>query len=127
MSKVVERVDAKQFRSRLSADSASHLLPPNPSAYRPFHSTETAVLCVHNDLVRAIDNSQVSVLVLLDLSSAFDTEDHAVLLSVLSKRFSVCDKALDWFHSYLSDRSQFFHFAGSQTACFPVDCSVPQG
>jgi Reverse transcriptase (RNA-dependent DNA polymerase) len=124
LPKVIEQVVAKQFRSHLSA---SYLLPPNQSAYCPFHSMKTTVLCVHDDLVHAIDNSHVSALLFLDLSSAFDIVDHAVLLSALSKRFSVCDKALNWFHPYLSDLSQSFHLAGNQTACFPVDCSVPQG
>ena len=52
------------------------LLPAQQSAYRPFHSTETAVLSVHNDLVRAVDDCRVSQLVLLDLSAAFDTVDR---------------------------------------------------
>ena len=62
------------------------------SAYRQFHSTAsavTAVLVVHNDIVCAIDQGHVVVLVLLDLSSAFDTVDHSTLLSVLQTRFSV--------------------------------------
>ena len=62
-----------------------NLLPTRQSAYRPYHSTETAVLSVHNDLVYAIDNRYVSLLVLLDLSAAFDTVDHDILLSILAR------------------------------------------
>jgi len=54
--------------------------PVSLSAYRQFHSTETAVCIVHNDLVRAIVRGQVTTLVMLDLSAAFDTVDHEVLL-----------------------------------------------
>lgn len=124
LSKVVERVVARRFNTHVSN---SNLLPVHQSAYRPFHSTETAVLAVHNDLVRAVDNGQVSLLVLLDLSAAFDTVDHPILLSVLSSRFSVIDTAFSWFKSYLSDRTQSFIYAGHQTSSFPVYCSVPQG
>jgi len=101
-----------------------NLLPSKQSAYRPFHSTETAV---HNDLVRAIDNRHISLLVLLDLSAAFDTVDHDILLSVLEHRFAVHGTALDWFRSYLRERTQSFVFAGKQTMAYHVDCSVPQG
>jgi len=103
------------------------LLPANQSAYRRCHSTETAVAAVHNDLVRAADAGHVSALVMLDLSAAFDTVDHAVLLNVLQNRFSVHGLPLDWFRSYLSDRSQTFCITGSQSASFALDCSVPQG
>ena len=124
LSKLIERAVAKRFTTHISN---SHLLPVQQSAYRPFHSTETAVLSVHDDLVRAVDTGLVSSLVLLDLSAAFDTVDHSILLSVLSERFSVADKALSWFHSYLSDRTQSFFYAGKMTSSFPVSCSVPQG
>ena len=61
-----------------------HLLPPRQSTYRHHYSSETAITIVH-DVVRAIDAGEVSVLVLLDLSAAFDTVDHDVLLDVLQK------------------------------------------
>ena len=104
-----------------------NLLPSKQSAYRPFHSTETAILSVHNDLVCTIDNRQISLLVLLDLSAAFDTVDHDILLSVLEHRFAVHGTALDWFRSYLTERTQSFVFAGKQTMAYQADCSVPQG
>ena len=81
ISKVVERT----VTSRLVGHAEENkLFPVKQSSYRRSHSTETAILqCVHNDLVRAVDNKQVTALVLLHLSSAFDTVDHAALLNVL--------------------------------------------
>jgi len=64
---------------------------------------------------------------LLDLSAAYDTVDHQVLLSDLSSRFChQSSTAHSWFQSYPSNRTQTFHFAGSQSPAFPVDCSVPR-
>ena len=67
------------------------------------------------------------MLMLLDVSAAFDTVDHQLLLTVLASRFCVQDVALNWFRSYLSDRHQTFHFSGKASANYSVDCSVPQG
>ena len=85
------------------------------------------ILSDHNDLVRAIDNRHISLLVLLDLSAAFDTIDHNILLSVLEHRFAIHGTALDWFRSYLTEGTQSFVFAGKQTTAYQVECSVPQG
>ena len=76
------------------------------SAYRQHHSTETAITIVHNDIVRAIDAGELSLLVLLDLSAAFDTVDHGILLEVPQNRIGVQDRALNCVKSYLSDRTQ---------------------
>ena len=72
------------------------------------------------------DTGNISLLVLLDLSAAFDTVDHNILLSVLSNRFSLNSTALRWLESYLTDRTQYFTYAGEQTSSYLVDCSVPQ-
>ena len=64
------------------------------------------MLCVHNDIVRAVDQKRIVALVLLDLSAAFDTVDHATLLSVFKTQFGVDGIALTWFQSYLSNRFQ---------------------
>ena len=117
ISKLIERVVAKRFTSFANSH---HLFPSQQSAYRAHHSTATAVLSVHNDLVRATDKGHVSRLVLLDLSSAFDTVDHQTLLSVLDCRFRVQGGALNWFRSYLSDRRQSFHHSGKASANYPV-------
>ena len=67
-SKLVERCVAARFVAHCEQN---HLLPDMQSAYRRHHSTETAVLTVHNDIIQAIDRGQLTALVLLDLSSAF--------------------------------------------------------
>ena len=95
--------------------------------YRSFHSTETAVLAVHNSIVRTIDSGKLCALVLLDLSAAFDTVDHPIMLQVLHDRFCVEDAALKWFESYLSDRTQTYRVKDQQSRPRTVDCSVPQG
>ena len=59
--------------------------------------------------------------------TAFDTVDHDILLSILANRFSFQGLALDWFRSYLANRTQTFTLAGKQTASYPLDCSVLQG
>ena len=82
----MERIVASRFVMR---DEDNHLFPIRPSSYRRGHSTETAMLSVYNDLVRAVDSKLVTALVLLDLSSAFDTVDHSTLLTVLDRRFGV--------------------------------------
>ena len=65
------------------------LFQKRQSAYRQHHWTETAATIVHNDIVHSTDASLVSTLVLLDLSAAFDTSDHSILLGILSKCFGV--------------------------------------
>ena len=76
------------------------------SAYRKYHSTETALIRVGNDIQRAIDDQCESVLVLLDLSAAFDTIDLEILLERLRFRYGFSNLVLRWFTSYLVDRPQ---------------------
>ena len=77
VSKVVERVVAARLNAHLSANSLHECMQ---SAYRPNHSVETALLKVHNDIVCSLDKKQAVMLILLDLSAAFDTIDHQILL-----------------------------------------------
>ena len=69
----------------------NNLLSPLQSAYRPKHSTETALLRIANDLLTAMDNNKICILTLLDLSAAFDTIDHQILLTRLHHSFAFLD------------------------------------
>ena len=74
------------------------------SAYRKFHSTETALLRVHNDISVSLDKGHVTALTLLDLSAAFNTIDHNTLTNRLAEWYGVSEIALAWFKSYLCGR-----------------------
>lgn len=104
MSKIFGKVVASRLIYYLELN---HLGEPLQSAYQLFHNCETAFVLIHNGLLRAVDNRCCVVLLLLDLSTAFDTVDHNLLLSRLESKFSIRGKALQWFISYLSQRSQF--------------------
>ncbi len=97
------------------------------SAYKARHSTETALTRVHDDIMRAVDSQGGAILVLLDLSAAFDTIDHELLIDALQSNFGVVDKALAWFRSYLENRHQKVVVNDSCSALKPLKCGVPQG
>ena len=102
LSKLLEKVVLHKLLSHLQENNFSN---PFQSAYRIGHSTETVLLRIVNDILSALDNDNISVL-LLDLSAAFDTTDHQILLSRLNSVFGIPSTALQWFHSYFSDRYQ---------------------
>ena len=79
ISKVSERIVLSQLNEHLDHNN---LLSPLQSAYRPKHSTETALLRIVNDLLTAMDNNKICILTLLDLSAAFDTIDYQILLTL---------------------------------------------
>ena len=80
-----------------------------------------------NDILLNMDAQKVTLLVLLDLSAAFDTFRHDILLCRLRSRLGVTDQALNWFTSYLSDRAQRFSVNGGLSDTFPLAQGVPQG
>ena len=84
----------------------NNLEEPFQSAYKRFHSAETALLKVQNDILIAIDNRQCVTLLLLDMSAAFDTVDHKLLLQRMFKRFAIDTQVLIWFQSNLQNRTQ---------------------
>ena len=124
LSKLTERAVASQLTKHMDSNN---LHTPVQSAYRPLHSTETALLKVVNDVLLTIDRGNGVIVVLLDLSAAFDTIDHKVLIERLGERIGITGKALDWFRSYLSDRFQSIHLNGKSSKPILLVFGVPQG
>ena len=124
ISKLLERVVAARLNALMIQH---HLHEPLQSAYKSYHSTETALIRVHNDVLSAMDKQQVTILVLLDLSSAFDTIDHTVLLDRMQQRIGVSGVIHDWFASYLTDRSQSVCIEQIFSLALLLLFGVPQG
>ena len=103
MSKLIEKLVLDQLFRHLDHNNIWHTFQ---SAYRLKHSTETALLRILNDPLTASDSGSISILTLLDLSAAFDTVDHSILLTRLESTFGIRDLALSFFRSYLRDRKQ---------------------
>ena len=96
-------------------------------AYKKCHSTETALLKVFNDTFQALDKGDGIYLALLDLSAAFDTVNHRILIERLRRTMKISGQALKWFESYLSDRSAKVSVNGHYSEVDNLSCSVPQG
>ena len=124
LSKILERVVAKQFVSHLDQNL---ILDNYQSAYRRGFSTETALLKVLNDALVNINSGNLVLLVLLDLSAAFDTINHTLLLNRLSSAAGFQNTALQWFQSYLSNRTQQVLVGNSYSNESQLVCGVPQG
>ena len=124
ISKILERIIHNRITSHLQTFPS---LTPFQSAYRPFHSTESALLRIQNDLLLAINKQKVSALVLLDLSAAFDTIDHNILLSRLSSFYGLSGSALSLVSSYLLNRSQSVTIGSFTTTPSAITTGVPQG
>ena len=107
--------------------AVNRLYPLLQSAYRQHHSKETALLKVKNDLLINMNKEHVSLLVLLDLSAAFDTVDHGILLRRLQTMLGVRGTALSWFTSNLTGRSQRVSVNGTLSKNFELNWGVPQG
>ena len=124
LSKVLERVVLAQLLAHLDAE---HIMDPMQSAYRTGHSTETAMVRVQSDILQALDRKQSVILVLLDLSAAFDTVDHAVLVNRLSSWAGISGTALRWITNYLAGRKQRVLVDNHISDTADVQFGVPQG
>jgi len=113
----------KRLQWRCNSDNFSEY----QSAWRTGHSTETALLEVLDGVYTSADDKQISVLIGLDLSAAFDTVDHSLLCDRLQSQFGVTDTALDWLRSYLSDRAQYVKIGQHQSDIVRLEVGVPQG
>ena len=123
VSKISERAVISQQKEHVEHNC---LLPILSSAYRQGHSTESALLKVHADILHNMEQQKITLLVLFDLSAAFDTIDHPILFQCLEKQFGFHDSVLSWYKSYLSDRKQCVIPKGTQSNTFDLPFGVPQ-
>ena len=122
---------AEILKNLVSSQVSSYLNSHNrcntcQSAYRPGHSTEIALLKVVNDLFLSLSIGNISALALHDLSSAFDTIDHSILVHRLHTDLEFTDAVLQWFSSYLTDRTQYISLSNHCSAFAPVHSGDPQ-
>ena len=124
LSKILEKIVAKRLNEHIEEQLLSNHVQ---SAYKRFHSTETALLKIHNDIICNMDNGKVTALTLLYLSAAFDTIDHSTLLERLYGDFGISGTVFQWFKSYISNRQQRVHIDGSLSCPQDLRFGVPQG
>ena len=123
LSKFLERIVLSRILPFLESNN---ILDHHQSAYRTNHSIETALLKVENDILSAMDQGRLVALVLLDLSAAFDTVDHCLLIKRL-QQLGLNGTVLQWFASYLLDRSQSVQIHDKCSAPSNLQYGVPQG
>ena len=104
ISKLIERLYLSRIQSHVFLALSSNM---HQSAYKKQHSTETAILKILNDVGQNADTKRATLLIGLDLSSAFDTIDHSILFKRLRLSYGLHGQALNWVISYLEGRNQY--------------------
>ena len=103
------------------------LVPNYQSAYHNGYSCKTAIVKLVNDILWAMENQNITAIMALDLSAAFDTVNHEILLNVLEKNFGLKGTVLNWFNSYLDWRSCKVNIGEEYSSTGKLPFSVPQG
>ena len=124
MSKLIEKCVHKQITGYIEEND---LFADLQSGYRKAHSCETAITRIHNDLLCIIDNETNALLLLLDLSAAFDTVNHRLLIRKLHNFYGIGGNVIKWLESYLSDRSFQVKIKQSNSKSYVLEIGVPQG
>ena len=124
IGKIIERVVLRRLNEHLTKNN---LHSPEQFAYKKNHSTETLLIKITNDLLIAADEKTATVVMMLDLSAAFDTVDHNLLLSILEKEIGLKGTVLSWFKSFLTGRSQRIRLGKITSEVIIIMFGVPQG
>lgn len=124
VSKVLEKIVVQRLETHMDTHS---LYDPMQSAYKSGYSTETSTLKLNNDILTHMDEGRCTLLVALDLSAAFDTIDHTIFLDRLRDAYCVEDTALQWFRSYLNNRTQRVCINSTTSSPLKINSGVPQG
>ena len=106
--------------------TANKLLSNNQFAYRKLHSMIMLLMNVTDTRYKNIDEKKINISLFLDLSKAFDTINHEILLTKLGK-YGIIQNELTWFTSYLTGRKQYCYLGGKNSKKQEVTCGMPQG
>ena len=116
------------FLSKLVQQATlAQLLPDFQLAYRKGYSTETSLIKMTNDILWSMERKEVTAVIVLDMSAAFDTVDHNLLLDILHKKYGITDTALRWYQSYLRPRGMKVHINDAYSSIRTLNYSVLQG
>ena len=124
IGKILERLALARLFPHISISPS---FCPLQSAYRKFHSTETPLLELTNDIIKTIDSGKITILTALDMSAAFDTLDHVTLLHRLEHTFGLSGFVISWIHSYLTNCLSFVKIDSSSSPSTTISTGVPQG
>lgn len=124
ISKVLEGLAAKQLSNYIVGHNLGNL---RQSAYKTGHSVETTLLALQSELLEVLDRGNVAFLVLMDLSAAFDTVNHDLLIDIMNNAYHITGKPLEWFRSYLSGRTFRVKVGDSLSSRRKLNTGVPQG
>ena len=123
LTKILEKTVYTQLSHYLTENM---LLDIRQNAFRKLHSTETTVLSLFDDLYNSLDTGQPIQLILLDLSSAFDTLRHDILLERL-RNIGIQDITMEWFSNFIKDRNYSIKIRNNYSKSYTIDHGVPQG
>ena len=123
ISKVFERVVFNQLYSYFDENG---LFYRSQYGFRKGHSTQFACVEFVDKMLQELDKKKIPITIFIDLSKAFDTLNHDIMLHKLS-HYGVCGNTLQWFGSYLSNRKQYVDFESSNSTSLPLSTGVPQG
>ncbi len=124
ISKLIKNIIDSQMTTHMTVNDLHHIMQ---SSYKENHSTETAMLRMHNDILTALDQNKSVLIICMDLGAAFDTVDHEILLNHIEKCIRITHICLKWFHSYLNNHEQTVVINGVQSSSRVVTCGVQQG
>ena len=124
VSKLAERVVHKRITQHLDDNNLNN---PAQYGYKKHHGCESLLLKLIDDILVAVDNRSGVIVLFIDLSAAFDTVDHSILLNILYKKFRIKGSALQWIRSFLSNRVQRVKVGNSVSDAVVITFGVPQG
>ena len=123
ISKILEKIIHQRLYDFLNCNN---LLIPNQFGFRKSHSTDHAIIQLYDKIINSFSKKEHAISIFMDLSKAFDTIDHKILICKLS-HYGIRGTVLSWFKDYLNNRQQYVSFQSIESHKLKIQCGVPQG